>query len=84
MAWGVPKLSFCQIFMINSFIYYGGMHQNSEMACGVGGSPWVVRNASPDLASQWSQNHQNYGMRRVLFHRYHIQVSQMATVSPKQ
>ena len=36
-AWGVPKISFCQIFKIKSFISYGGMHQNSEMACGVGG-----------------------------------------------
>ena len=57
--WGVPKISFCHIFMIKSFIYYGGMRQNSEMACGVGGSPWVVRNATPDLASRWFQNHQN-------------------------
>ena len=58
-VWGVPKISFCHIFMIESFIYYGGMHQNSEMACGFGGSPWIVRNATPDLASRWSQNHQN-------------------------
>ena len=58
-VWGVPKISFCHIFMIKSFIYYGGMHQNSEMACGVSGSPCIVRNATPDLASRWSQNHQN-------------------------
>ena len=34
---GVPKIYFCPIFKIKSFICYGGMHQNSEMACGVGG-----------------------------------------------
>ena len=79
----VPKISFCPIFKIKSFICYGGMHQNSEMACGVGGWPLIVRNASPDLVLRWSKKHAFRGMRRVLFDRYRIQASQMATVSPK-
>ena len=46
---GVPKISFCPIFKIKSFICYGEMHQNSEMACGVGRWSMVIQNASPDL-----------------------------------
>ena len=55
-AWRVPKIYFCPIFKIKSFICYGGMHPNSEIACRVGGWPLSIRNASPDLVPRWSKN----------------------------